>query len=242
MAAGGAGPGSQCLRCAARHARFQCRPRARAPRLEALGTPPQACPTWWRLCGPRTAALRPARGRPSQCLGQRAPSSDSGPSARLPARDPVPPQPRLAGVVARRPRGAESAAQPIPCASKVANLEPLRMGEADKTQMGAQDVLSGGPGPALGRRRLWARGPGGAGGLSTASARCGKENARARAGRAGRPGLRAEPGLRRAGEGRPAAPRPRCPPRTGTRRHSRPAVPTGDTCHFTHDSVLKINN
>lgn len=59
VAARGAGPGSQCVRCAARRARFRGRP-------EALGTPPQACLTWRRLCGPpnSSAALRAEKARP----------------------------------------------------------------------------------------------------------------------------------------------------------------------------------
>lgn len=75
----GAGPGSQCVRCAARRARFRGRP-------EALETPPQARLTWRRLCGGAPRQLRCAPSGEGQASarvsGVRAPSP--GPTARSP--------------------------------------------------------------------------------------------------------------------------------------------------------------
>ena len=101
VAAGGAGPRSQGARSAARRAGSRWRP-------EALKTPPRACPTRWRLCGPRTAPLRPAPGRPGRCPGPRSQRSEPRPHGPLPAGPPAGPALRSRGFIAlESPRGQE---------------------------------------------------------------------------------------------------------------------------------------
>lgn len=140
VAARGAGPGSHCVRCAARRARFRGRP-------EALGTPPQACLTWRTEAvlggGGRGATDSPGAPRAEARLvpGRRSQIPEPRPHGPLPARGPVPPGTRPcvpAGSLLWSPRAAESAARLSPRASEVANLEPVRAGDWNQLGRGRQ--------------------------------------------------------------------------------------------------------
>ena len=122
-------------------------PAGSCPARRGPGDPSSSLPDLAEAVRPGTAPWRPAQGRPGQCLGQRRASSEPRPHSSLPAHGPVPPGPagpavRLRGggghCWGRGPREAKSATQLSPRASEVANLEPVRMGEADESPVEAR--------------------------------------------------------------------------------------------------------
>lgn len=120
-------------------------PAGSCPARRGPGDPSSSLPDQAEAVRPGTAPWRPAQESPGQCLGQRRASSEPRPHRSLPAHGPVPPMPRRTGRAlagghcwGRGPREAKSAAQLSPRASEVANLEPVRMGEADKSPVEAR--------------------------------------------------------------------------------------------------------
>lgn len=125
----GLGCGSECLHCVAHRARFRWRPGACALRAEVLRTSPQACLTYRNLCGPLTALLGPP-GKAAPVPGARR-SEVRALSAPQPGR-------AFAGIIAQAsPWGQERGPAESP-RLEVANLEPVRMGEAHESQMEAR--------------------------------------------------------------------------------------------------------